>query len=115
MYRLGIEVQSQHTTQLAWPTYPDVLVLLSVTAVLEATAVNVLAPELQLANRFSRSLLRYFLLNVALFGIWRLWIYPFFFSSLRKLPDPKVLFLSNFRDLHLSFLDRQYIVGLRTI
>ena len=68
----------------------DVFVLLTVAAVLEATAINFVAPELQLAHRFSRSILRFFLLNVSVYGIWIVLIYPFFFSSLRKLPGPSV-------------------------
>ena len=68
----------------------DVLVLLSVAAALEATATNLIAPQFLLADRFSRSILRFFLLNLALYGIWRIWVYPFCFSPLRKLPGPKV-------------------------
>ena len=68
----------------------DVLVALAVASAGEMLAVHLVAPQYQLAGNFSRSILRLFLLNVSLYSVWKMFIYPFFFSPLRELPGPKV-------------------------
>ena len=68
----------------------DTIVVLGLAAVFETIIINYVAPDLMLAKRFSRSILRLFLLNVSLYLGYYIWIFPFFVSGLRHLPGPKV-------------------------
>ena len=70
--------------------FRDILVALALASAVEALLVYVVAPQYMLANRLSRSTSRLLLLNTAAYLFFRQLIYPFFFSPLRDLPEPKV-------------------------
>lgn len=54
-----------------------------------ATAVLVYSfPRYLTLDRFSRSVLRFLIVDAILLFIWRVFIYPFFFNPLRNLPGP---------------------------
>lgn len=74
------------------PKFRDTIVALGLAAVFETIIINYAAPDLMLAKRFSRSILRLFLINTSLYLGYKILIFPFFISGLRKLPGPKVYF-----------------------
>ncbi|PQE27467.1 cytochrome P450 protein [Rutstroemia sp. NJR-2017a BVV2] len=45
-------------------------------------------PQYLTTDRVSRTVLRFLVVDVSLFWLWRMFIYPFFFSPLRNLPGP---------------------------
>jgi hypothetical protein len=67
----------------------DIAACIVIFSALEAYFIIQLAPHLRPIGGLGRLGNRLFLLNIALYGIWSILIYPFFFSPLRHLPGPK--------------------------
>jgi hypothetical protein len=65
--------------------YKELIVTSWATAALSYTSPELLGPD-----RLSRAVLRFIIIDLALFLIWRVLIYPFFFNPLRTLPGPTV-------------------------
>jgi hypothetical protein len=62
---------------------------LLVSTVLSAALV-VLLPQYLTTPRVSRTVLRFLIVDLVLFSIWQVFVYPLLFSPLRDLPGPAV-------------------------
>ena len=69
--------------------FRDVSVAIILLSVVEAYIVIHFAPQFRPTGGLGRLGSRLFAINVALFGVWRIFVYPFFFSPLRHIPGPR--------------------------
>jgi hypothetical protein len=72
------------------PAFRDIFVAVTIISAAVSFGIRVYAPQYVLSDSFSKSVFFIALINFSVYGLWTLFVYPFFFSPLRDLPGPKV-------------------------